>query len=347
MKPLPVLALCLAALPLLGKTSEPARSAVTSASQRVVVAPAAASADDYLFVRVPAPTPRQMEVRYVVDGSLFLHEALDLSAPFAPPKQARSLRRAVVDKAADRPLLAAPRKDVAVQLLAMHIPQVQALREIAKEPGRVAVEISFDGQKARTASVSDLVRESETLRRTGDLTVVRSVVTGPAAERKPRDSKPRMATNEYLESCTQCTSEMPCETECGWDPGKGGPVTCGEQGYCGTCPPERLLDEYWKVTVVGSGTTSTPQECFVLSGGVTRWFQEYYTTYRHDYVHYKMICYDSPNCVSCWPEEHVTQTYYETKTCWDNTGNYCNPAQVPYYTPACDILCQYWGGCEN
>lgn len=346
MRPLSLVVWCLAALPLLAQPSEPTRPGVTSASPRVVIAPAAASADDYIFVRVPTPAPRQMGVRYVVDGSLFLNEVLDLSAPLASPKHARSFRRGVVGKEADQPVRA-PRKAVAVELLAMHIPQVQALREIAKVPGRVVVEISFNGKKARTATLPDLIEESAALRRTDDLTVVRSVVTGPAAERKRPDRKMRVATNEYLESCTECTSEMPCETECGWDEGKGGPVTCGEQGYCGTCPPERMLDEYWKVTLVETGTTSTPQECFLLSQGVTRWFQEYYSLYRHDYVHYKMICYDSPNCVSCWPEEQVVETYYETTTCWENTDNYCNPAQVPYYTPACSILCQYWGGCEN
>lgn len=213
----------------------------------------------------------------------------------------------------------------------------------------MAVEISFDGKKARTASLTELVQESADLRRTDDLTIVRSVVTGPGAAQKRLEQKPKIASNEYLESCTECTSEMPCDTECGWDPGKGGPVTCGEQGYCGSCPPERQLDEYWKVTLVETGTTSTAQKCFVLSGGVSRWFQEHYSLYRHDHVLYKMICYDSPNCVYCWPEEQVieSESYFETKTCWDNTDTSCNTNQVPYYTPACDILCQYWGGCEN
>ena len=38
-----------------------------------------------------------------------------------------------------------------------------------------------------------------------------------------------------------CTSSTPCDTECGWDPGKGGPVTCAEYGVCdeggGSCTP--------------------------------------------------------------------------------------------------------------
>lgn len=34
----------------------------------------------------------------------------------------------------------------------------------------------------------------------------------------------------YLPNCNDCTLAMPCDTECGWDPGKGGPVTCGEYG---------------------------------------------------------------------------------------------------------------------
>lgn len=34
----------------------------------------------------------------------------------------------------------------------------------------------------------------------------------------------------YIPNCNDCTLETPCETECGWEPGKGGPVTCGEYG---------------------------------------------------------------------------------------------------------------------
>ena len=40
------------------------------------------------------------------------------------------------------------------------------------------------------------------------------------------------ADTSYLENCWECTTETPCWEECGWDPGKGGPVTCGEYGIC-------------------------------------------------------------------------------------------------------------------
>ncbi|MFL6260003.1 MAG: hypothetical protein ACJ76Y_09850 [Thermoanaerobaculia bacterium] len=39
----------------------------------------------------------------------------------------------------------------------------------------------------------------------------------------------------YLPNCNDCTWDLPCDTECGYDPGKGGPVTCGEYG--GICTP--------------------------------------------------------------------------------------------------------------
>jgi hypothetical protein len=45
--------------------------------------------------------------------------------------------------------------------------------------------------------------------------------------------KPVLAT--YLPNCNDCTWDLPCDTECGYDPGKGGPVTCGEYG--GICTP--------------------------------------------------------------------------------------------------------------
>lgn len=36
----------------------------------------------------------------------------------------------------------------------------------------------------------------------------------------------------YLPNCGDCTVTTPCWEECGWEPGKGGPVTCGEYGIC-------------------------------------------------------------------------------------------------------------------
>lgn len=40
------------------------------------------------------------------------------------------------------------------------------------------------------------------------------------------------AHSDYLPNCADCTQTTPCDTECGYDPGKGGPVTCGEYGIC-------------------------------------------------------------------------------------------------------------------
>jgi hypothetical protein len=45
-----------------------------------------------------------------------------------------------------------------------------------------------------------------------------------------QDSIPAPLPATYLPSCLDCTPTTPCETECGWEPGKGGPVTCGEYG---------------------------------------------------------------------------------------------------------------------
>ena len=50
---------------------------------------------------------------------------------------------------------------------------------------------------------------------------------------------PKPIFADYLPNCNDCTYDMPCDTECGYDPGKGGPVTCGEYGGICTprCPP--------------------------------------------------------------------------------------------------------------
>ena len=51
-----------------------------------------------------------------------------------------------------------------------------------------------------------------------------------------------------------CNSSVPCDTECGWDPGKGGPVTCGEQGL--PCNE-------------GGGLTTTPSNLdFLFADGI-------------------------------------------------------------------------------
>jgi len=46
---------------------------------------------------------------------------------------------------------------------------------------------------------------------------------------------PAPVLKTYLPNCNDCTWDLPCDTECGYDPGKGGPVTCGEYG--GICTP--------------------------------------------------------------------------------------------------------------
>jgi hypothetical protein len=51
-----------------------------------------------------------------------------------------------------------------------------------------------------------------------------------------------------LHSCSECTDEMPCDTECDYDPGKGGPETCGEYGApCrgSMCDCSRVNAETW------------------------------------------------------------------------------------------------------
>ncbi|HEX6902522.1 MAG TPA: hypothetical protein VF789_22570 [Thermoanaerobaculia bacterium] len=48
----------------------------------------------------------------------------------------------------------------------------------------------------------------------------------------PARTTPSPLSTSYLPNCADCTRTTPCDTECGYDPGKGGPVTCGEYGIC-------------------------------------------------------------------------------------------------------------------
>jgi hypothetical protein len=54
------------------------------------------------------------------------------------------------------------------------------------------------------------------------------------------------ASTAFAAECWEvCNPSVPCDTECGYDPGKGGPVTCGEQGLAcddgGACYPSYQL----------------------------------------------------------------------------------------------------------
>ena len=61
-----------------------------------------------------------------------------------------------------------------------------------------------------------------------------------------------------------CNASTPCDTECGWDEGKGGPVTCGEQGLpCseGVAFPEN--DQSFSIAGAGGFQVDyhTPDSC--------------------------------------------------------------------------------------
>lgn len=50
-----------------------------------------------------------------------------------------------------------------------------------------------------------------------------------------------------------CTPSTPCDTECGWDEGKGGPVTCGEQGLSCDPGPSTCYPNYQVVSSTAIG----------------------------------------------------------------------------------------------
>jgi hypothetical protein len=56
------------------------------------------------------------------------------------------------------------------------------------------------------------------------------------------------------EECWEvCTPSTPCDTECGWDEGKGGPVTCGEQGLSCDPGPQTCYPNYQVVSTTPIG----------------------------------------------------------------------------------------------
>jgi len=59
----------------------------------------------------------------------------------------------------------------------------------------------------------------------------------------------------YAAECWEvCSPSTPCDTECGYDPGKGGPTTCGEYGAeCDPGPPT-CYPNYQVVSTTAIGT---------------------------------------------------------------------------------------------
>lgn len=169
--------------------------------------------DQRLFYGLAGLSEGAVEIHYLVAGDLYLMEKLDVGA--VEP------RRRGLDREPMKALLAT-RPDL-----------VRELHQLAQNGVRIELSVYHEGRLRETLSFVEVLRRSAALRRSGVPVAVPSTVIGPYEE---IGSKRPLFAATYLEDCGDCTPTTPCETECGWDEGKGGPVTCGEYGVCQSDP---------------------------------------------------------------------------------------------------------------
>jgi len=170
---------------------------------------------------------KPLEVRYFVKGKPYLTEVVDLANSRLPQVDAGGN----ADRKVPFDLKTALEEERMIELLALRPDLVRQLHQRAvKDDASIKVEIHQTGRLVESLSFQDLRQRGVDLGgRQAVPLVVRSTVSGPG-NRGGGDTMRSVVAFDYLENCGDCTSEMPCSTECGWDPGKGGPVTCGEQG---------------------------------------------------------------------------------------------------------------------
>lgn len=292
-----------------------------------------------------------LEVRYRVNGNLHLTEIIDLAkmqlperataAPEAPSRLgdfSRKQNDARVELAQRREGAAERR---VIELLTLDADSTRELHRLAREGKRIEIDILHDGRVRESVSLAEVISRAAALRRQPLAPVFApSAVTGPGVVMSPRTL--RVATNEYLESCSDCTSSHPCDTECGYDPGKGGPTTCGEYGApCEPwCPPSYTSGEWWGPWTYYSSGYGVGR-CLNTWIGY-RWHNEWITTYRRERIRRTTTCPNSPSCNGCYDTEAVISVQYANYYCYQETGGGCFNGQ----TPCCSTCSVYgWSAC--
>jgi hypothetical protein len=194
-------------------------------------------------------------------------------------------------------------------------------------------------------SFDDLVSRTAAIRQQPFVPLLTlSSITGPASALR---RSPRIAKNDYLPSCGDCTSTTPCETECGWDPGKGGPVTCGEfGGVCqATCPSSYTYGEYWTGWSYYGAGNSGWSECFQTYSGISRLHNEWVTVYRRDRIRQTMNCPNAPSCDGCYVTEQAIGYQLLYDACYYETAYACSGGWMPCCSQLCNVYS--WTLCDN
>ena len=278
-----------------------------------------------------------LEVRYLVDGKPYLTEIVDLAASRLP--QVGTGERMSLD------LKTALETERMIELLALRPDLVRQLQQRAEKDASIRIEVSQKGRRIESLSFQDLRLRSADLNGRAVPLVVRATVSGPGS--RTRDRMKTMVAFDYLESCGDCTWETPCTTSCGYDPGKGGPVTCGEFGApCddgSTCSCSTVYPEYWTDWYVYNSYYSNQYTCFEDTNDNAYWHQAYIFETRRDRIRPTLVCPNCPACSDCYFQYDVVDYQLSSGGCWSNTYSYCF-----WGDPLCcsEQTCSFNGNCH-
>jgi hypothetical protein len=298
------------------------------------------AAEQRLFYGLTGLGNEALEVRYLVGDALYLRETVDLSTArlpeINPPDRKPLLQSKSTLELPD--LLAGERM---MEFLALRPDLVRRLHQLAQDGARIEVQVFQAGRLLEKLSFKELLRRSAELRASGAVSVVvHSRVRGIGERGEPR--KPPFFGAKVLDSCNDCTDEMPCDTECGYDPGKGGPVTCGEYGApCGgsTCECSHVLYDSWTSWYFNRAYAYSPAtyDCLKSAPNWWTWHQVYILEYRRDLVRHSTICPNCPSCVGCYYQEQVIDYQLSSSYCYHDLNSYCGPGRTPYCYELCAI----------
>jgi len=274
-----------------------------------------------------------LEVRYLVKGKPFLTEIVDLAHARLPISSDGVKPKTSLD------LLSLLKEERLIELLALRPDLVRQLHKLAQEDAPIKIEIRQQGRLFESLSFQDLrQRGAELVKNPAVPLAVQSTVNGPGDHRRAAKPRSPIVGKDYLESCNDCTESTPCETECGYDPGKGGPETCGEYGApcTSTCLCSYSPWDHWSNWYYTGSFYSGPSSCYVSSAfGNSTWFQYYVQQYRRDRIRSTYTCPNCPSCTGCYNQDQVIS--YETgySQCLVDTHSFCfNGA-----TACCGSLC--------
>lgn len=278
-----------------------------------------------------------LEIQYLVNGESYLTEIVDLSTARLPQRNLESAKSPLKSLTGVdfKSLLD---KERMIELLALRPDLVRQLHQLAKDGAAIQIEVHQEGQLFETLSFGAFKQRSAELgKREMMALAVQSTVSGPGD--LGGDKIRSVVAFNYLEDCGDCTTSTSCDTECGYDPGKGGPVTCGEYGVCASeCYCSTVVEEYWTSWYFLRSYYTNQYAClqsFTVTPPSGAWHQRYVEEYRRDRIRRTYVCPNCPSCDNCYYQEQVIAYEIGYLDCWDEGVQICSNAS----TPCCSDLC--------